>query len=46
MVNNNTIDAKAPADSGTVDVTVTTNAGISSANAPVDSFYYLNSYWS
>jgi len=44
VVNNNTIDATAPADTGTVDVTVTTGAGVSSANAPVDSFYYLSSY--
>ncbi len=44
VVNNNTIDATAPADTGTVDVTVTTGAGVSSANPPVDSFYYLNSY--
>jgi IPT/TIG domain-containing protein len=44
VVNNNTIDATAPAGTGTVDVTVTTNAGISSADPPVDSFYYLSSY--
>ena len=44
VVNDNTIDATAPAGTGTVDVTVTTAAGTSSANPPVDSFYYLNSY--
>ncbi len=44
VVNDNTIDAVAPADTGTVDVTVTTGAGVSSTNAPVDSFYYLSSY--
>lgn len=44
VVNDNTIDATAPADTGTVDVTVTTGAGVSSANPPADSFYYLNSY--
>jgi hypothetical protein len=44
VVNDNTIDATAPADTGTVDVTVTTGAGISSDNPPVDSFYYLSSY--
>ncbi|HXW35475.1 MAG TPA: IPT/TIG domain-containing protein [Acidimicrobiales bacterium] len=44
VVNNNTIDATSPADTGTVDVTVTTGAGISSPNPPVDSFYYLSSY--
>lgn len=44
VVNNTTIDATAPPGSGTVDVTVTTGAGISSDNAPVDSFYYLSSY--
>jgi hypothetical protein len=44
VVNNNTIDAVAPAGTGTVDVTVTTSAGVSSANAPADSFYYLHSY--
>jgi hypothetical protein len=44
VVNGNTIDATAPAGTGTVDVTVTTGAGVSSANPPVDSFYYLNSY--
>jgi len=44
VVNTNTIDAVAPPGSGTVDVTVTTGAGVSSDNAPVDSFYYLSSY--
>lgn len=44
VVNNNTIDATAPPGTGTVDVTVTTGAGISSDNAPADSFYYLSSY--
>lgn len=44
VVNDNTIDATAPAGTGTVDVTVTTGAGVSSANPPVDSFYYLSSY--
>ncbi len=44
VVNGNTIDATAPPGSGTVDVTVTTDAGVSSDNAPVDSFYYLNSF--
>ena len=44
VVNNNTIDATAPAGTGTVDVTVTTGAGISSANAPVDRFFYLSSF--
>jgi len=44
VVNGNTIDATAPPGSGTVDVTVTTGAGVSADNAPVDSFYYLNSY--
>ncbi len=44
VVNGNTIDAVAPPGSGTVDVTVTTNAGVSPDNAPVDSFYYLSSY--
>ena len=44
VVNDTTIDATAPPGSGTVDVTVTTGAGISSDNAPVDSFYYLSSY--
>ena len=44
VVNNNTIDATAPAGTGTVDVSVTTSAGISSANPPVDSFYYLASF--
>ena len=42
VINGNTIDATAPADTGTVDVTVTTGAGVSSANPPVDSFYYLS----
>jgi hypothetical protein len=44
VVNDNIIDATAPAGTGTVDVTVTTGAGISSDNPPVDSFYYLSSY--
>ena len=44
VINDNTIDATAPAGTGTVDVTVTTGAGISSTNSPVDSFYYLSSY--
>lgn len=44
VVNDNTIDATAPADTGTVDVTVTTGAGVSPTNAPVDNFYFLSSY--
>ena len=44
VVNNNTIDATSPAGTGTVDVQVTTNAGQSSIDPTVDSFFYLTSY--
>jgi len=44
VIDNHTIDATAPPGTGTVDVTVTTGAGASSAQPPVDSFYYLNSF--